>query len=1053
MSALLLPVLRIAKLRAWPKHPQGGAAGYQLAAVALRQRYTTDAHTAGYSAPSVLRRLDKAAAEQLPGGVRMVALFVDVDGAEHKADPAWRAAESSKIAAAFAALPGGFCYQTRGGYRLVWRLAAPVIIASADDAARWRLRYWRTLLALSRRFGLEGDPACADWTRLYRLPHATRDEGGQPEDLPTEGDPELRQPLDLEISAADLAADLAEARRLEAAHPATKDERGKTTTAAPWGAAVKALALEAGEGEPEGGASLPLEEARPVDGPAAEAPPRTSGPRPSSKASSGARAPRLTREDRERLWAEKALERMASDLAATTRGGRNNAARDAALVLGHYAPHLLDPSAIERALLAACERNGLVRDDGRDAALTTIRSAISDGMKTPKRPNVSDDRTRDPEAWREEFRRARSAKNPNNEGAPMPADQEHAHDQADDGPARADWRAELQQDRSGYRKNLANVALILGNDEAWAGCLAFDEFSGRILLLKCPPSHVGLKSETFPRRWGDADEGRVAVWFQRTWKIEATPELVSQAVVVVAHEHRFHPVRDYLEGLRWDGVPRLARWLSTYLGVRETDYSRAVGAFMLRAAVARIFKPGCKVDTMLVLQGEQGAFKSTAIKTLCGAAWFTDELSDFGSKDAAMQLRGAWFIEAAELSGMMRAELERVKAFFSRAVERYRATYGRHVEDQPRQCVFFGTTNADTYLKDETGNRRFWPVLCGVVGGIDLEAISHDRDQLWAEAVEDFRRGERWHLDKTQDAKALRQAQAAQEAVRERDAWESCILAYLDKQAPVFVTTADLLGNAILLDRGRWGVSEQRRVGAIMRGLGWQRRQRGTGAGKEWGYVSPYLDPHREGAPMPGGATGPASHTGASGDRDTASKGCGTDSTGSTDGGEDSPGAARGGDSDGGYHPSNPPTANDASSHAETIGAIGSIGAYSQKTESKQEPIGTDAPPQAPMAHERTPLAELIRTLLEAPYVSQTFQYAQAEAERRLDPRSPRRLPEGADRAALEAAYREARARSERDRGPTPTPPPASGVKPSAGAPQAPPDVAAGAEGGTDVLL
>jgi hypothetical protein len=134
----------------------------------------------------VPRRLDKNAAEQIPGGVAMVAQFVDVDGAEHKADPAWRAAESSKIAAALAALPGGLCYQTRGGYRLVWRLAAPVLIAGPNDAARWRLRYWRTLLALSRRFGLEGDPTCADWTRLYRLPHATRNEGGQPEALPTE---------------------------------------------------------------------------------------------------------------------------------------------------------------------------------------------------------------------------------------------------------------------------------------------------------------------------------------------------------------------------------------------------------------------------------------------------------------------------------------------------------------------------------------------------------------------------------------------------------------------------------------------------------------------------------------------------------------------------------------------------------------------------------------------------------------------------------------------------------------------------------------------------
>jgi predicted P-loop ATPase len=574
------------------------------------------------------------------------------------------------------------------------------------------------------------------------------------------------------------------------------------------------------------------------------------------------------------------------------------------------------------------------------------------------------ERRRPPEStpeMRDAFRKAKAKRQaqgqqPSDEGAPMPAEQEH--DQADKGQdpettgAPPSWHSELQQDRSGYRKNLANVALILSNDPGWIECLGFDEFSGRIMLLKCPPSHVGLRGDAFPRKWCDADEGRVAVWFQRTWKIEATPELVSQAVVVVAHEHRFHPVRDYLEGLRWDGVPRLARWLTTYLGVRETDYSRAVGAFMLRAAVARIFKPGCKVDTMLVLQGEQGAFKSTAIKTLCGAQWFTDELSDFGSKDAAMQLRGAWFIEAAELSGMMRAELERVKAFFSRAVERYRATYGRHVEDQPRQCVFFGTTNADTYLKDETGNRRFWPVLCGVVGGIDIEGLARDRDQLWAEAVRDIQAGERWHLDKQQDAKALKQALAAQEAVRERDAWETKIQAYLTKRSAVFVTTADLLGDALLLETGRWGTGEQRRVGAIMRGMGWQRRQRGTGAEKEWGYVPPYLAPSGTEAPMPDGPPDASGPIGASGAYGEAKKGSGTDGTDGTDGVQNFPSGTDGG-SPGGGAPR--PAAESSRLDSQIIGAIGAIGASSQKIDVNQAPIGTDEAPKAPMPPSDSP--------------------------------------------------------------------------------------------------
>lgn len=396
MTALLLPVLKIRNLRAWPKHAQGGAATYQPAAVALRQRYATDAHTAGYSAHSIARRLDKDAPEQMPGGVAMVALFVDVDTPNHvPATDAWREQERTKIAAALAALPGGFAFESRGGYKLVWRLPEPFTITSAADYARWRLFYWRTLLALSRRFGIEGDPSCADWTRLYRLPHATRDEGGKPEDLPTEGDPELRHPLALDLEAAELEADLAEARRLEAAHNE-------------WKSAVKALSLEAGEREPA----------------QASPPPYASGPWPSSKSSSA------TRERRERMWAEKALERMAGELAATTRGVRNNAARDAALVLGHYAPHLLDPSAIEHALLAACERNGLVHDDGRDAALTTIRRAISDGMKTPKHPNVSDDRTRDPEVVRDAFRKAKAKRQAQGQRPSAEESRMHEHEHA-----------------------------------------------------------------------------------------------------------------------------------------------------------------------------------------------------------------------------------------------------------------------------------------------------------------------------------------------------------------------------------------------------------------------------------------------------------------------------------------------------------------------------------------------------------------------------------------------------------------------------------------------
>jgi predicted P-loop ATPase len=344
--------------------------------------------------------------------------------------------------------------------------------------------------------------------------------------------------------------------------------------------------------------------------------------------------------------------------------------------------------------------------------------------------------------------------------------------------------------------------------------------------------------------------------------------------VAVATENSVHPVREYLEGLTWDGKPRLETWLHDYMGARQTAYSAAVGGCSLRASVARIFRPGCKADTMPVLQGGQGTYKSSALRVLYSPRFFTDDLADFGSKDAAMQLRGAWCIEVAELAGMGRAEVERVKAFVSRAVERYRSAYGRHVQEQPRQCAFWGSTNADSYLKDETGNRRFWPVAVGVDSPIDLDGLARDRDQLWAEAVATFRAGQRWHLDPIEDEKALRQATAAQEFVRERDAWEACILAYIEKEHPQFVTSGDLL-TACGVERSRWGLAEQRRVSAIIRGLGWQKRQRRIGGGVLTGHIPPYLGtpPEQETSAMPGPQGADGRQTADTDDSFTAEKG------------------------------------------------------------------------------------------------------------------------------------------------------------------------------------
>ena len=214
-----------------------------------------------------------------------------------------------------------------------------------------------------------------------------------------------------------------------------------------------------------------------------------------------------------------------------------------------------------------------------------------------------------------------------------------------------------------------------------------------------------------------------------------------------------HPVRDYLTALVWDGISRLDSWLITYLDAEDTPLIRAIGSRWMISAVARIMQPGAKVDHMLILEGPQGGKKSSALKTLAGAEWFTDELAEIGSKDAAQQMRGIWIIEIAELDAISRAEVSRIKAFLTRTTDRYRPPYERYVVEVPRQCVFAGSVNPETYLRDETGNRRFWPVRCG---SIDIDALRHDRDQLWAEAVARYRQGAIWWLDEPELIAELR---------------------------------------------------------------------------------------------------------------------------------------------------------------------------------------------------------------------------------------------------------------------------------------------------------
>lgn len=402
------------------------------------------------------------------------------------------------------------------------------------------------------------------------------------------------------------------------------------------------------------------------------------------------------------------------------------------------------------------------------------------------------------------------------------------------GGATPAWASQLRRDLYEQpERNEANVITALSNDRAFAGAIVFDEFRQECMVMKPLP---WSRRESVPRPWTDVDDIRGAEWLQRIG-INVTPALVSRSIQAVASDIKIHPVRDYLASLRWDGISRLETWVLDFLGAEDTKLNRTFGALWMISAVARVMKPGTKCDHMLILEGPQGAKKSTALKTLVGAEFFTDELSEVGSKDAAMQVRGVWVIEIAELDAFSRAEVNRIKAFLTRTTDRFRPPYGRYVVSVERQCVFAGTVNHETYLRDETGNRRFWPVRCGE---IDNDGLRLARDQLWAEAVERFKAGAIWWLT---DTELIGAAREEQDARREPDAWDEKITSWLlyDGNIKRFeairdVSISEILQHAIVLEPGRWTRGDQMRVAAYLKRGHWERYYSGSGVHRIWRY-------------------------------------------------------------------------------------------------------------------------------------------------------------------------------------------------------------------------
>lgn len=347
-----------------------------------------------------------------------------------------------------------------------------------------------------------------------------------------------------------------------------------------------------------------------------------------------------------------------------------------------------------------------------------------------------------------------------------------------------EWRLQKLKKSSStglIERTINNAVVILENDVKLKNRLVFDRFSNRFLIKKALP--WGREEEHYPRLWNDSDDAELRGYFEKYYDGFKSTSSINDALAILKNRNSVNVAKEYFEGLRWDGINRLDSLVIDYLGAEDTEYTRQVTRKALVAVVARaITERPVKFDNMIILTGKQGIGKSTLLSKLAGE-WFTDNIVDFNSKDTLLLLQNCIIVEVPELQGFNKADSNRLKQFLGQKTDKYRAPYERREEEHPRHCVFFGTTNDDEFLRDSTGNRRYWPIECGKSKAIKnvFKDLESEKDQIWAEAVVRFRNNESLYLE----GDVLKTAEKEQEARLIIDPWESIIFEYLDRKIPL----------------------------------------------------------------------------------------------------------------------------------------------------------------------------------------------------------------------------------------------------------------------------